>query len=98
MRSYVDNIPSLPASARYLATFSLRDSMACRDGQDHRSLSQLLKDLEKQADGAAPSTDDVGSSVSRPLHVVVQVCPVPYAYGPHPMLQASSLCGTCVGR
>ncbi|KAL3155675.1 hypothetical protein ABBQ32_012702 [Trebouxia sp. C0010 RCD-2024] len=45
---------------------------AVGDGQDHRSLSQLLKDLEKQADGDAPSTDEVGSSVSRPLHVVVQ--------------------------
>lgn len=44
----------------------------CRDGEDHRSLSQLLKDLEKRVEGDEPATDAVGSTVARPLHVVLQ--------------------------
>ena len=42
--------------------------LVCRPGQDHRSLSQLLKDLEKRADGTAPSTDVLGS-VGNPVCV-----------------------------
>ena len=45
----------------------------CRDGEDHRSLAQLLKDLEKRVEGDEPAADIVGSTVSRPLHVVLQV-------------------------
>ena len=45
----------------------------CRDGENHRSLAQLLKDLEKRVEGDEPATDIVGSTVSRPLHVVLQV-------------------------
>ena len=47
----------------------------CRDGQDHKSLSQLLKDLDKRVEGTAPSTDALGS-VSNRLHVVadIKVC------------------------
>lgn len=43
-----------------------------RDGQDHRSLSQLLKDLEKRSQGTAPGTDKLGS-VGNPFNVVVKV-------------------------
>ena len=45
----------------------------CRDGENHRSLAQLLKDLEKRVQGNEPSAEAVGATVSRPLHVVLQV-------------------------
>ena len=48
----------------------------CRDGQDHRPLSQLLKDLEKRSEGAAPRADKLGS-VGNPFNVVVKVHCVP---------------------
>lgn len=48
------------------------DGGLVRDGEDHRSLAQLLKDLEKRVEGDEPAADIVGSTVSRPLHVVLQ--------------------------
>ena len=45
----------------------------CRDGENHRSLAQLLKDLEKRVQGNEPSAGAVGATLSRPLHVVLQV-------------------------
>ena len=47
--------------------------LPCRDGGNHSSLAQLLKDLEKRAEGGAAATEAVGSTISRPLHVVLQV-------------------------
>ena len=47
--------------------------MPYRDGGNHSSLAQLLKDLEKRAEGGAATTEAVGSTISRPLHVVLQV-------------------------
>lgn len=47
-------------------------SWDCRDGQDHRSLSQLLKDLDKRVEGTAASNDALGS-VSNRLHVVADI-------------------------
>ncbi len=44
-----------------------------RDGGNHSSLAQLLKDLEQRAEGGAAATEAVGSTISRPLHVVLQV-------------------------
>jgi hypothetical protein len=41
-------------------------------GQDHRSLVALLRDLQGMAEGQS-STDEPGSSLRRPLHVVLQV-------------------------
>ena len=47
--------------------------LSCRDGGNHSSLAQLLQDLEKRAEGGAAATEAVGSTISRPLHVVLQV-------------------------
>ena len=47
--------------------------LSYRDGGSHSSLAQLLKDLEKRAEGGAAATEAVGSTISRPLHVVLQV-------------------------
>ena len=44
----------------------------CSDGQDHRSLSQLLKDLDKRVEGTAASTETLGS-ISNRLHVVADI-------------------------
>jgi hypothetical protein len=41
-------------------------------GQDHRSLVALLRDLQGMAEGQS-ATDEPGSSLRRPLHVVLQV-------------------------
>lgn len=48
------------------------DGSTVRDGENHRSLAQLLKDLEKRVQGNEPSAEAVGATVSRPLHVVLQ--------------------------
>lgn len=53
-----------------IAQFS--DGGNVRDGGNHSSLAQLLKDLEKRAEGGAAATEAVGSTISRPLHVVLQ--------------------------
>ena len=46
----------------------------CRAGQDHRSLPQLLKELNEKAQGAQPAVATaLGASVGRPMHVVLQV-------------------------
>jgi hypothetical protein len=41
-------------------------------GQDHRSLVALLRELQGMAEGQS-ATDEPGSSLRRPLHVVLQV-------------------------
>jgi hypothetical protein len=42
-------------------------------GQDHRSLLVLLKELQGLAGGAPGGSEAPGSSLRRPLHVVLQV-------------------------
>jgi hypothetical protein len=42
-------------------------------GQDHRSLVALLRELQGMAEGQAGSDAEPGSSLRRPLHVVLQV-------------------------
>ena len=54
--------------------------MLHRDGGNHSSLAQLLKDLEKRAEGGAAPTEAVGSTISRPLHVVLQVSNVTWNF------------------
>jgi hypothetical protein len=44
-------------------------------GQDHRSLLALLKELQGLAGGAPGGSEAPGSSLRRPLHVVLQVGP-----------------------
>lgn len=48
---------------------------ACREGENHRSLPQLLKELNKQAEGKHPSQVALGGAVSQPMHVVIHVSP-----------------------
>ena len=48
---------------------------ACREGENHRSLPQLLKDLNQQAEGKHPSQVALGGAVSQPMHVVIHVSP-----------------------
>ena len=47
--------------------------LACRDGENHRSLPQLLKDLNKRAEGQQPAAVALGGAVSQPMHVVLHV-------------------------
>lgn len=48
---------------------------ACREGENHTSLPQLLQDLNKKAEGSQHAAKATGDAVSRPLHVVVHVRP-----------------------
>ena len=44
----------------------------CRSGEDHRSLTDVLQDLQGQLKGQEPKLIP-GQTQSRPLHVVLQV-------------------------
>ncbi len=44
-----------------------------RAGEDHRSLPDVLRDLQSQLAGQEPAQVP-GQSLARPLHVVLQVC------------------------
>ena len=44
----------------------------CRFGEDHRSLTDVLQDLQVQLQGQEPKLLP-GQTQSRPLHVVLQV-------------------------
>lgn len=44
----------------------------CRSGEDHRSLPDVLRDLQSQLAGQEPAQVP-GQSLARPLHVVLQV-------------------------
>ncbi len=46
--------------------------LARRAGEDHRSLQEVLQDLQERLKGQEPSLVP-GESISRPLHVVLQV-------------------------
>ena len=54
-----------------LSQFGDDASAAPADGQSHRSLAQLLRELQAVAAGTTP-TAEPGASVMRPLHVIVQ--------------------------
>ena len=44
----------------------------CRFGEDHRSLTDVLQDLQGQLKGQEPKLLP-GQTLSRPLHVILQV-------------------------
>ncbi len=58
----------------------------CRSGEDHRSLPDVLRDLQSQLAGQEPAQVP-GQSLARPLHVVLQV---------HPLCNPSGLSHVCL--
>ncbi len=46
-----------------------------RPGQDHSSLTALLKDLHSRAAGLTKHAEAAGTTKRRPLHVVIDVRP-----------------------
>ncbi len=46
--------------------------VCCRSGEDHRSLTDVLQDLQGQLSSQEPKLTP-GQTLSRPLHVVLQV-------------------------
>ena len=53
---------------------------ALRPGQDHASLTALLKDLHLRAAGMTKHTEAAGTTKRRPLHVVIDVRHQPAAF------------------
>lgn len=51
-------------------------SVGCRSGEDHRSLTNVLQDLQVQLKGQEPKLQP-GQTQSRPLHVILQVTVFP---------------------
>ncbi|KAJ9524515.1 hypothetical protein QJQ45_019587, partial [Haematococcus lacustris] len=66
---YMKALVATDKLSSYVSTSSNAQGLAT--GEDHRSLAQLLKELQQQAT-AEQADDTPGSSLRRPLHVVVQ--------------------------
>jgi hypothetical protein len=78
-----------------LAQFGDNPNAAPAEGQSHRSLPQLLADLQQVARGqqlaGAP-----GATLAQPLHVIVQPLVRWVALGRSPPLSMSACCCMCV--
>ncbi|KAL6745182.1 P-loop containing nucleoside triphosphate hydrolase protein [Haematococcus lacustris] len=66
---YMKALVATDKLSSYVSSSSNAQGLAA--GEDHRSLAQLLKELQQQAT-AEQADDSPGSSLRRPLHVVVQ--------------------------
>jgi hypothetical protein len=72
LNEYADSSSSSSSSSKGAAML-VGGGATPAPGQDHRSLLALLKELQGLAGGGAGVSEAPGSSLRRPLHVVLQV-------------------------
>jgi hypothetical protein len=55
----------------------------CREGEDHRSVLELLRELRARAEGGEGVVGAPGATSTRPLHIAMQVGgPMLLSHGP----------------